>query len=135
MEKELNEYFAQLMSISNDLRKSGSDNKLLEKLEIKIIQLADFINDNDFNDTNFNNNNTIPVITEKSNEIDLNNTLRISIKAKLTVLEDVIRDLNYQKEHKSNLENQQKSVNLATSYVNRKIKYYLGRLEELKIKR
>lgn len=130
MEKELNEYFAQLMSISNDLRKSGSDNKLLEKLEIKIIQLADFINDNDFN-----NNNTIPVITEKSNEIDLNNTLRISIKAKLTVLEDVIRDLNYQKEHKSNLENQQKSVNLATSYVNRKIKYYLGRLEELKIKR
>ena len=42
MEKELNEYFAQLMSISNDLRKSGSDNKLLEKLEIKIIQLADF---------------------------------------------------------------------------------------------
>jgi hypothetical protein len=134
MEKELNEYFAQLMSISNDLRKSGSDNKLLEKLEIKIIQLADFINDNNFNDTNFNNN-TIPVITEKSNEIDLNNTLRISIKAKLTVLEDVIRDLNYQKEHKSNLENQQKSVNLATSYVNRKIKYYLGRLEELKIKR
>lgn len=134
MEKELNEYFAQLMSISNDLRKSGSDNKLLEKLEIKIIQLADFINDNVFNDTNFNNN-TIPVITEKSNEIDLNNTLRISIKAKLTVLEDVIRDLNYQKEHKSNLENQQKSVNLATSYVNRKIKYYLGRLEELKIKR
>lgn len=135
MEKELNEYFAQLMSISNDLRKSGSDNKLLEKLEIKIIQLSEFINDNNFNDTNFNNNNTIPVITEKSNEIDLNNTLRISIKAKLTVLEDVIRDLNYQKEHKSNLENQQKSVNLATSYVNRKIKYYLGRLEELKIKR
>lgn len=134
MERELNEYFAQLMSISNDLRKSGSDNKLLEKLEIKIIQLADFINDNYFNDTNFNNNK-IPVITEKSNEIDLNNTLRISIKAKLTVLEDVIRDLNYQKEHKSNLENQQKSVNLATSYVNRKIKYYLGRLEELKIKR
>jgi ribonuclease I len=131
MEKELNEYFAQLMSISNDLRKSGSDNKLLEKLEIKIIQLADFINDNNFNDTN----NTIPVITEKSNQHDLNNTLRISIKAKLTVLEDVIRDLNYQKEHKSNLENQQKSVNLATSYVNRKIKYYLGRLEELKIKR
>ena len=132
MEKELNEYFAQLMSISNDLRKSGSDNKLLEKLEIKIIQLSEFINDNDFNDTN---NNDIQVKEINNNQHDLNNTLRISIKAKLTVLEDVIRDLNYQKEHKSNLENQQKSVNLATSYVNRKIKYYLGRLEELKIKR
>ena len=132
MEKELNEYFAQLMSISNDLRKSGSDNKLLEKLEIKIIQLSEFINDNDFNN---NNNNDIQVKEINNNQHDLNNTLRISIKAKLTVLEDVIRDLNYQKEHKSNLENQQKSVNLATSYVNRKIKYYLGRLEELKIKR
>jgi len=132
MEKELNEYFTQLMSISNELRKSGSDTKLLESLEIKIIQLSEFINDNDFNN---NSNNNIQVKEINNNQHDLNNTLRISIKAKLTVLEDVIRDLNYQKEHKSNLENQQKSVNLATSYVNRKIKYYLGRLEELKIKR
>ena len=132
MERELNEYFTQLMSISNELRKSGSDSKLLESLEIKIIQLSEFINDNDFNN---NSNNDIQVKEINNNQHDLNNTLRISIKAKLTVLEDVIRDLNYQKEHKSNLENQQKSVNLATSYVNRKIKYYLGRLEELKIKR
>lgn len=132
MERELNEYFTQLMSISNELRKSGSDTKLLESLEIKIIQLSEFINDNDFNN---NSNNDIQVKEINNNQHDLNNTLRISIKAKLTVLEDVIRDLNYQKEHKSNLENQQKSVNLATSYVNRKIKYYLGRLEELKIKR
>jgi|688.fasta_scaffold625418_1 ribonuclease I len=130
MEKELNEYFAQLMSISNELRKSGSDKKLLESLEIKIIQLSEFLNDNNFNSTNSNIE-----VKENNNQHDLNNTLRISIKAKLTVLDDVIRDLNYQKEHKSNLDNQQKSVNLAMSYVNRKIKYYIDRLEELKIKR
>jgi ribonuclease I len=130
MERELNEYFTQLMSISNELRKSGSDKKLLESLEIKIIQLSEFLNDNNFNSTNSNIE-----VKENNNQHDLNNTLRISIKAKLTVLDDVIRDLNYQKEHKSNLDNQQKSVNLAMSYVNRKIKYYIDRLEELKIKR
>ena len=130
MERELNEYFTQLMSISNELRKSGSDKKLLESLEIKIIQLSEFLNDNNFNSTNSNIE-----VKENNNQHDLNNTLRISIKAKLTVLDDVIRDLNYQIEHKSNLDNQQKSVNLAMSYVNRKIKYYIDRLEELKIKR
>lgn len=104
-----------------------------------------------FLNTAFPNNNTIKAIDKEfsylldeleelpvgvSNvptESTTDKTQRVisSLKAKLQVLNEIKSDLNFQKENRCQLENQQDAVKLSIKYVDRKIKYYNDNLNKI----
>lgn len=114
MNKKTEERLKTIFGLLSQINKSFPKNNLVESLDEQLSYLLDDLTVQQTNDSK-------PVT----------NKLEASIKAKLQVLSEVKKDLNYQKENKCKLDNQEKTVNLTISYVDRKIKYYKEQLEKI----
>lgn len=113
--KEIENRTKTIVSLLSELNKQFPKNLLINKLDEEINFLMDDLSEQpDF----FNNNQKV------SNETKI----EIATKAKLHVLSEVKKDLEFQIKNRCSLENQKTTVEQSIKYVDRKVNYYKNNL-------
>ena len=111
--KQIESRIKTIVSVLSELNKSFPKNPLINKLDEEINFLMDDITEQQLS---FNRSDKNKV----SDEVKL----KIATKAKLHILTEVRKDLEYQLANRCNLENQKEAVHQSIKYVDRKLGYY-----------